>query len=92
MKMIAYQGFDYSISICVDPLLGTQIGFILTDALTGEVLYDNATDNHPTHTEFSCEQARNIHIKVSIPGVKGKDKGACLGVLIEQRVSVKKGS
>jgi hypothetical protein len=95
LKLVVYTGFDYSVSICADPILGTQIGYIITDATTGEVLYDNATDKYPTHNEFSVEQVRNLNITVSIPGtpgVKGKDKSGCLGVLIEQRVSKKKDS
>jgi hypothetical protein len=95
LKVVCYGGFDYSISICNDKLLGADIGFTLSDATTGEVLYDNATDNKATHMEFSCEDTRNMVITITIPGA-GVSKGAagdggCLGVLIEQKTSPKVG-
>lgn len=91
VKAVLYNGFDYSISICADKSLGQEIGFILKDAISGEVLYDNATDNKATHMEFSCERTRNTKIIITIPGkpVKG-DTGACLGILIEQKQTTKK--
>ena len=95
LKVIFYAGFDYSITICADKLLGNGIGFTLTDAKTGEMLYDNATDNKSPHMEFSCETTRNALITVTVPGTgpaKGKSQdGACLGVLIEQKVTPKIG-
>lgn len=99
MKVVFYSGFDYSISLCVDKMLGPDIGFKLTDAKTGEVLYDNATDNKSLHVEFTCETTRNVNIQISVPGAatsaKKKtadpDDGACLGVLIEQKPSPKVG-
>jgi hypothetical protein len=95
LKAIFYAGFDYSISLCADGALGDQIGMILSDATTGEVLYDNATDNKAGHMEFSCETTRNMFITITIPGTgptKGKTAdAACLGILIEQKVTPKVG-
>ncbi|MBI3509880.1 MAG: hypothetical protein HY064_04400 [Bacteroidetes bacterium] len=95
LKAIFYAGFDYSISLCADPALGTEIGLVLSDASTGEVLYDNATDNKSSHMEFSCESTRNMFVTVTIPG-EGVSRGkavdaACLGILIEQKVTPKVG-
>ncbi|HEU4718003.1 MAG TPA: hypothetical protein VFU15_09220 [Bacteroidia bacterium] len=95
LKAVFYSGFDYSISMCADKLLGTGIGMVLSDATTGEVLYDNATDNKATHFEFSNETTRNMFITITIPG-SGPGKGksadaACLGILIEQKVTPKVG-
>ncbi len=95
LKVIFYAGFDYSISLCADKDLGAQIGLILTDAKTGEILYDNATNNKSGHMEFSCQTTRNIAVAITIPG-SGPNKGqtadaACLGILIEQKVSPKVG-
>ena len=95
LKFIAYSGFDYSISLCADAALGDQIGMVLSDATTGEVLYDNATDNKASHMEFSCETTRNMFITITIPG-SGPKKGktadaACLGILIEQKTTPKVG-
>jgi len=95
LKAIFYSGFDYSITICPDASLGTDIQFTLTDALDGSMIYDNATDNKSTHMEFSCETTRNMFITVIIPGgptTKGQAQdGACLGILIEQMVTPKVG-
>lgn len=95
LKAVFYSGFDYSISLCADKSLGQDIGLVLSDATTGEVLYDNATDNKSQHMEFSCETTRNMTITISIPGSgpsKGQaSDGACLGILIEQKVSPKVG-
>lgn len=95
LKFIGYSGFDYSISLCADKMLGEGIGMVLSDATTGEVLYDNATDNKAPHMEFSCESTRNMFITISIPGAgptKGKTAdAACLGILIEQKVTPKVG-
>lgn len=95
LKAIFYSGFDYSISLCADPSLGDGIGMVLSDATTGEVLYDNATDNKASHFEFSNETTRNMFITITIPGdgaAKGKSAdGACLGILIEQKTTPKVG-
>jgi hypothetical protein len=95
LKAVFYSGFDYSISICADGALGSDIAFTLTDAATGEVLYDNATDNKAQHMEFTCESTRNMNIIISIPGAgpsKGQaEDGSCLGILIEQKPTPKVG-
>jgi hypothetical protein len=96
LKAVFYSGFDYSITICPDASLGTDIQFTLTDALDGTVIYDNATDSKSPHMEFSCETTRNMFITVIIPGgaavKKGQSQdGACLGILIEQMVTPKVG-
>lgn len=62
LKAVFFAGFDYSITMCADKLLGTDIGLVLADATTGEVLYDNATDNKSPHMEFSCESTRNLSL------------------------------
>ena len=87
LKVVFYAGFDYSISLCIDPRLGTGIIFKISDTKTGEVLYDNQEDNMTTHMEFSSESTRNTTIQVSVPKGKPTDKEneGCLGVLIEQR-------
>jgi hypothetical protein len=95
LKAVFYAGFDYSISICADGVLGRDIAIQLKDPVTGEVIYDNATDNKSQHMEFSCEATRNMTIMISIPGAgpnKGEAaEGACLGLLIEQKPTPKVG-
>lgn len=95
LKAVFYAGMDYSITICPDPSLGTDIQFTLTDATDGTMIYDNATEEKTPHMEFSCETTRNMFITVIIPGggnAKGQAQdGACLGILIEQMVTPKVG-
>ena len=95
LKAVFYAGMDYSISICADASLGSDIQFTLTDAADGSVIYDNATDNKSPHMEFSCETTRNMFVTVIIPGGPGgkgqAQDGACLGILIEQMVTPKVG-
>jgi hypothetical protein len=95
LKAVFYAGMDYSITLCPDAALGTDIQFTLTDAIDGTLIYDNATDNKTPHMEFSCETTRNMFITVIIPGgevKKGRaEDGSCLGILIEQMVTPKVG-
>ena len=95
LKVVFFKGFDYSITLCADILLGEGIGMVMTDAATGEVLYDNATDNKSPHFEFANEASLNAIITVTIPGEgtkKGKAAdGACLGILIQQKPTPKTG-
>lgn len=89
LKVPFYSGLDYSIRICADTILGHEIGLVITKSPTGEVLYDNATDNKASHTIFSCKETCTAFITVTIPGpapIKGKlVETGCLGVLIEQK-------
>jgi len=99
LKVVFYEGFDYSISLCGDKAIGAEMAFKLTDTKTGEILYDNATDSKAQHMEFSCETTRPVTITVTVPGsAPAGDKknvkpqnGACVGVLIEQKPSAKVG-
>lgn len=93
LKVIFYAGFDYSISLCADKDLGAQIGLILTDAKTGEILYDNATNNKSGHMEFSCQTTRNIAVAITIPGsglTKDRQPMLLVWVFLLNRKSVQK--
>ena len=69
MKVVLFQGMDYSISICNEKILGKEgMKFTLTDAKTGELIYDNSTDGGTQQIEFTCETTRNVLIKVTAPG------------------------
>lgn len=90
-KVVFYSGFDYSITLCADTILGHQIGLVLTELPSNELLYDNATDNKASHTVFSCKKTCQAFISITIPeSARTKEKPAetgCLGILIEQRLS-----
>lgn len=101
-----YNGRDYRISLCWDPILGNQIQFRLLDGQTGDVLYDNSTDEFASDFEFTVTQTREINIEITIPGsntltqsegspdliIVRKDKEmGCVGVLIEHMITPTKG-
>jgi hypothetical protein len=100
VKAVLYKGMDYHISVCTETEVQTH--FIIKDAKTGEVLYDNSTDNNTQEIQITNENTRSVFIIVTIPGegggrdgkkkdiVKGEE-GLCAGLLIEHRRSDKTG-
>lgn len=96
IKAVFYRGMDYHISVCTED--ETQANFIIKDAKTGEVLYDNTTDNNTQEIQITNENTRAVNIMVTLPG-EGKEKkdmikgqeGMCAGLLIEHRRSDKTG-
>ena len=97
VKTVFYKGMDYHISVCTEE--ETPANFIIKDAKTGEVLYDNSTDNNTQEIQITNENTRNVTIQVILPGggeagkkdmIKGQE-GMCAGLLIEHRRSDKTG-
>lgn len=97
IKAVFYKGMDYHISVCTED--ETQANFIMKDVKSGEVLYDNSTDNNTQEIQISNTNTRNVTITVTLPGgsetgkkdmVKGQE-GMCAGLLIEHRRSDKTG-
>ena len=101
VKAVFYKGMDYHVSVCTED--ETPANFTIKDAKTGEILYDNSTDNNTQEIQITNQNTRNVNILVSIPGspdaaaggkkadmVKGAE-GLCAGVLIEHRRSDKTG-
>ncbi len=102
-RLTIYQGKDYRITICNDEVLGENIGMAIIDRETGEPLYNNKDFNYVRDFEFTVLMTREIKIIVSVPDDSGsmKPKGdfrakqpdavGCLGVLIEEMITPKKG-
>lgn len=105
-RMYIYNGRDYRISLCWDPVLGNRVGLKIIDDETGNTLYDNSTDEFSSEFEFTVTQSRDIVIEVSVPGESGfsrtdgneeivlirKDREmGCVGVLIEHMITPTKG-
>lgn len=96
VKAVFYKGMDYHISVCTED--DSQANFTIKDAKTGEVLYDNSTDNNTQEIQITNENTRSVNILVSLPGgsdgkvdkIKGVE-GMCAGLLIEHRKSDKTG-
>jgi len=97
IKAVFYRGMDYHISVCTEDK--AAVNFTIKDAKSGEVLYDNATDNNTPEIQITNENTRNVNIQVILPGgdasgkkdmVKGQE-GFCVGFLMEHRRSNKIG-
>ena len=96
IKAVFYRGMDYHISVCTED--ESPANFIIKDAKTGEVLYDNTTDNNTQEIQITNENTRSVNIQVTLPGetkekkdmIKGQE-GMCAGLLIEHRRSDKTG-
>lgn len=101
-----YNGRDYRISLCWDPVLGNRLGFKIFDRETDNLLYDNSTDEFASEFEFTVTQSRDIIVEVSVPGESdlSKAKGnedlilvrkdremGCIGVLVEHMITPSKG-
>ena len=98
IKAVFYKGMDYHISVCCEDQ--SAANFTIKDAKTGEVLYDNSTDNNTQEIQITNENTRSVNIQVTLPGstdAKGKkdmvkgQEGMCAGLLIEHRRSDKTG-
>ncbi|OQA99124.1 MAG: hypothetical protein BWY22_00599 [Bacteroidetes bacterium ADurb.Bin217] len=102
-RLLIYQGKDYRITVCNDEILGTNIQFKIIDYDTNEVLYDNKDYNYVKEFEFTVLMSRTVKIVVSVPddsnttavnnsGFRAKPTSmGCVGVLIEDMITPKKG-
>ena len=98
IKAVFYKGMDYHISVCCEEK--APINFSIKDAKTGEVLYDNTTDNNTQEIQITNQNSKNVIINVTLAGgtddkgkkdmIKGTE-GLCAGLLIEHRRSDKTG-
>ncbi len=98
-----YEGKDYRFSVCGEESVGPHIQYQIIDWETNEVLYDNKTDNYLQVFEFTVLMTKTVRIVVSIPS--GDDSSdalnsslrpkstsmGCVGVLIEEMITPKKG-
>jgi len=88
-------GIDYRITLCADPIFEGIIKFIIRGE-DGKEIYNNSTQNFNLNLEFSSRKTHNVVFELSAPE---PNKGVsdtvyfegCIGVLIEEMVSVKTG-
>lgn len=101
-----YNGRDYRVSLCWDPILGNRLFFKIYDKATEALLYDNANDEFSIDFEFTVAQTSEIIIEITVP-VNPEDtdlrssnpliftekdkKMGCVGVLIEHMITPTKG-
>ncbi len=91
LKIVAYEGEEYYVSVCAARKLGKIRFRILNDDDSGSVLYDNADNDYQPSITFSNESTTNLIIEVSTVESstrETKDTG-CLGVVIQFRKTSK---
>ncbi len=97
IRCVVYKGMDYRINVCCETSLATKLNYKIYDARTNELLYDNSTADNAPLFQFQSAVSRQLIIEVNVPnGETQKDKNkpleaACVGLLIEHRVSDIKG-
>ncbi|MCU0361617.1 MAG: hypothetical protein MUF75_13070 [Bacteroidia bacterium] len=98
LRCVIYKGMDYRISVCCETdKLGDKVNFKIYDSRTNELLFDNATAESIQNFEFQSVSTRQLVIEVMVPqGATEKDKhkatdAACVGLLIEHRITDKQG-
>ena len=87
LKIVAYSGEDYYISVCAHRKFGDIRFRILEDTPARKVIYDNAGDEYAESIIITNEVTRNLIIEVSVP--EGDERTAkdrrCVGVVIQFR-------
>lgn len=97
LRCVIYKGMDYRMSVCCETVLGDKVSYKIYDARTSELLFDNSTSDDTQKFEFQSVSTRQLIIEVVVPqGATENEKhksadAACVGLLIEHRVSAKQG-
>lgn len=98
LRCVIYKGMDYRISVCCETdKLGDKVNYKIYDSRTQELLFDNAAADNAQSFEFQSVSTRQLVIEVIVPqGATEKDKhkateAACVGLLIEHKITDKQG-
>lgn len=90
VPMELYSGKDYRITICSSEIFDQVVAFsILKD--DGTVLYDNGKFNYELNIEFTSLQTQEVIMQIEVPESESPEIEGCVGILIEDMVSVKTG-
>lgn len=91
LKIIAYSGEDYYISVCAHRKFGDIRYRILEDTPAKKVIYDNAMDDYAESIIFTNSITKNLIIEVSVP--EGDERNTkdrrCVGVVLQFRKTEK---
>jgi len=87
LRVIAYSGEDYYVSVCAHRKFGDIRFRIIEDNTERRIIYDNSTDNYSESVIFTNEITRNLIIEVSVPEGDNKTSNdrRCVGVVIQFR-------
>jgi hypothetical protein len=69
IKIVIYKDNDYALTLCNEKALGRgELMVTIKDAKTGEMIYDNSTDDRAQHIEFTCATTRSVIVTVTAGG------------------------
>jgi hypothetical protein len=69
IKIVIFKDNDYAMTLCNEKALGKgELMLTIKDAKTGEMIYDNATDDRAQHLEFTCATTRSVIVTVTAGG------------------------
>ncbi len=97
IRCVIYKGMDYRMSVCCETVIGDVLNYKIFVARTSELLFDNSSAENTPVFEFQSTSTRQLIIEVTIPnGDTSEEKhkpsnAACVGLLIENKVSPKQG-
>lgn len=97
IRCVIYKGMDYRINVCCDASLGEKLSYKIFDSKSNELLYDNQIMQNAPTFEFQSSTTRQLIIELTVPqGTAEKEKhkpidAACVGLLIEHKVTEKQG-
>ena len=98
LRCVIYKDMDYRISVCCETnVLGDKINYKIFDARSKELLFDNKDAEDTQVFEFQSVSTRQLIIEVMVPkGATEKEKhkatdAACVGLLIEHKLTEKQG-
>lgn len=94
LKIIAYGGEDYYISVCAHRKFGNINFRIFEDSEDSTLIYDNADYEYDESITFTNEVTRNIVIEINVPEGTGKNytERRCVGVVIMFRKTESEGA
>lgn len=90
-----YDGKDYRFILCADTVFNDVIRFQIADEL-GNIIYDNSNHNFNLNMEFTNKKTQEVELILEVPapafGVSDTiSTEGCIGLLIEEMVSIKTG-
>jgi len=88
-------GKDYRITLCADSVFENIICFSITNK-QGNILYDNSKQNFNHNLEFSSKKTQKVLFEIRAPEIEAINSNSiyiegCIGILIEEMISVKTG-
>ena len=88
-------GKDYRITLCADSIFENIIQFRILNE-QGLSLYDNSKQNFNLNLEFSSKKTQDVIFEIRAPEIDYKnvnsvDSEGCIGVFIEEMISIKTG-